>query len=100
MVNIDNPMNYSDAELGNAATAHVNLALVFTMNVQGMSREEMAKAMGAKATEMNAVITEAAEKYEADLDPRAVTPKLAHALVFDEDGRMLRMMDVTTGADL
>ena len=49
MVNLDNPMNYSEAEMGSAATAHVNLGLTFTLDVSGMTREEMAEAMSSKA---------------------------------------------------
>ena len=100
MVNLDNPMNYSEAEMGSAATAHVNLGLTFTLDVSGMTREEMAEAMSAKAYEINQVITDAAQAAAPEVRPYATTPKLAHATVFDGDGRLIRMMDVTTGADL
>ena len=93
-------MNYSEAEMGNAVTAHVNISMVFTIDVTGMTREEMTQVMTEQSGFLATLMTDAGATAMPDADVRAVTPKLAHSLVFDGEGRLIRMMDVTTGADL
>ena len=95
MANIKNPMNYSDAELGNAHTAHVNIGLYVTVDVsECFTRGEMLDAMRDAAKQATEAAVAGAQQAIPDANPRPVSPKLAFGFIFDENGRTLEMVDV------
>lgn len=94
-MNLKNPMNYSDAELGNAHTAHVNIGLVVTVDVSDcFTRDEMLDAMLAAAVTATEGAVAGAKDRMPEGDVRPVSPKLAFGHVFDEAGHLIEMVDI------
>lgn len=94
-MNLKNPLNYSDAEMGNAATAHVNIGLVVTVDVSDcFTRGEMLDAMRAAAVTATEGAVSGAKDFMPEGDVRPVSPKLAFGHVFDEAGHLIELVDV------